>query len=56
MRGVGRKKKEKKKREKHTALATMLRNEKKPAHLVCCTCPEGCYRLPIPQAMYYRDC
>lgn len=41
---------------KNTALVTMLKNEKKLAHLVCCTCPEGCYRRPIPQAMYYRDC
>lgn len=41
---------------KNTAPDTMLKNEKKLAHLVCCTCPEGCYRLQIPQAMYYRDC
>lgn len=45
-----------KKKQKNTALATMVSNEKKLAHLECCTCPEGCYKLQTPQAMYYRDC
>lgn len=42
--------------KRHCPVDTMFKNEKKLAHLVCCTCPEGCYRLQTPQAMCYRDC